>query len=137
MRLTVIRDKLRSDCTLGQLLVDGVFECYTLEDYVRQEDAPKVFGKTAIPYGEYDVVVSFSPHFNRLLPLLLSVPNFEGVRIHPGNTAADTEGCLLVGVGRSNSAVTGSRAAFDALFGKIQGALAAHETVRIAYVKGV
>jgi hypothetical protein len=137
MKLTVMRDKLRSDCTLGQLLVDGVFECYTLEDYVRQEDAPKVFGKTAIPYGEYDVVVSFSPHFNCLLPLLLRVPDFEGVRIHPGNTAADTEGCLLVGVGRSDTAVTGSRAAFGALFGKIQAALALGQKVTIEYVQGV
>ena len=137
MKITVIRDQLTSDATLGQLLIDGVFECYTLEDYVRQEDAPKVFGKTAIPYGEYDVVITHSPHFGRDLPLLCAVPNFEGVRIHPGNTPADTEGCLLVGVERGDDSVYRSRAAFDALFPKIRDALDKGEKVTIEYVEGI
>lgn len=136
MRITVIRDHPSDTCTIGQLLVDGVFECYTLEDVVRPPDAPKVFGQTAIPYGEYLVTITYSPHFQRNLPLLSNVPDFEGVRIHPGNTAADTEGCLLVGVGRSDTTVTGSRAAFNALFAKLQAALEVGETLTIEYIQG-
>ena len=136
MKITVFRDRLTSNATTGKLLIDGVFECYTLEDYVRQEEAPKIFGKTAIPYGEYDVVITHSPHFGYDLPLLCSVPNFEGVRIHSGNTATDTEGCLLVGVERGYEAVYQSRAAFKALFSKIKDALDKGDDVTIEYLEG-
>ena len=132
MKLQVIRN-CGETCTIGKLFVDGVFECYTLEDVVRPE-GEKVFGETAIPYGEYDVTITYSPHFQRDLPLLLSVPNFEGVRIHPGNTAADTEGCLLVGESRDSTSIHNSRAAFDALFPKIRDAINAGEKVTIEYV---
>jgi hypothetical protein len=107
-------------CTLGSLSVDGVFACYTLEDVVRQ--GPKVYGATAIPAGTYPVVITQSPRFKRPLPLLLNVPGFEGVRIHPGNTAADTEGCILVGRQHGPSAVLESRLAFNALFEKLKAA---------------
>lgn len=100
--------------TLGDLYVDGVFECYTLEDMVRS--GSKVPGDTAIPAGTYDIDITWSPHFGRPLPLLLNVPDFEGVRIHPGNTAADTEGCILVGEEIVGNALTGSRVAFNRLF---------------------
>ncbi len=132
MKLQVIRN-CGATCTIGKLLIDGVFECYTLEDVVRPI-GEKVFGETAIPYGEYDVIITYSPHFQRDLPLLLSVPNFEGVRIHPGNTAADTEGCLLVGLERTGTTVTQSRLAFDALFPKIRNAIDTGEKVTIEYV---
>ena len=82
----------------------------------------KIKGVTAIPAGVYEVVVNFSQRFQRPLPLLLGVSNFDGVRIHAGNTDADTEGCLLVGKSKAADFIGGSRAAFDALFPKIQHA---------------
>lgn len=131
MKLTLNRVQFDAACTIGQLLVDGAPECYTLEDIVRAPSAPKVFGQTAIPAGTYGVIVTFSPHFQRELPLLVNVPGFEGVRIHPGNTAADTEGCILVGVDRLADSIGHSRLAFDALFPKIVAALARGELVHI------
>jgi hypothetical protein len=136
MKLEVVRSQCGAVCTIGELLVNGEHECFTLEDVVRPPDAPKVFGETAIPYGIYSVVITYSPHFQRDLPLLVGVPQFEGVRIHPGNTAADTEGCLLVGVGRGNATITGSRVAFEALYPKIKGALDMGEEVTIEYREG-
>ena len=133
MKIKVVRDGLKEDCTLGKLYINDEFECFTLEDEVRL-DGEKVYGKTAIPYGTYDIAVTHSPHFGTDLPLLLSVPNFEGVRIHPGNTAADTEGCLLVGLQRSDSTVTHSRLAFSSLFSKIRNALDEGEEVTIEYI---
>ena len=80
--------------TTGELLIDGKFFCYTLEDVEREA---KIFGVTAIPKGEYKVALTLSPRFKQVLPLLLDVPGYTGVRIHSGNTADDTEGCILVG----------------------------------------
>jgi hypothetical protein len=103
------------------LTIDGVHQCFTLEDKVRPE---KIFGLTAIPAGRYEVVVNESAHFHKLLPELVEVPNFEGVRIHSGNKAADTEGCILVGTTKGPNVVNNSHVAFDALFPKIQAAVA-------------
>lgn len=129
MEIEVKRRWADSDATIGELAVDGSIECYTLEDEVREGDIfqVKVQGATAIPAGRYQVIVTRSARFGRDLPLLLNVPNFEGIRIHPGNTAANTEGCLLVGMKRGPACVEDSRTAFDALFPKIQAALAAGE----------
>lgn len=129
MKLALHRTWPSAACTIGQLFVDGVPECFTLEDVVR--DGPKVFGQTAIPAGKYGVIVTHSPHFDRELPLLVNVPGFEGVRIHPGNVAADTNGCILVGTGRGVDMIAHSRDAFDVLFPKIVAALARGELVSI------
>ena len=94
MKLQLMREQYRPDSTVGRLLVDGTFECFTLEDGIRTS---KVHGRTAIPPGTYRVTVTPSPRFRKALPRLHDVPNFQGVLIHPGNTAADTEGCILVG----------------------------------------
>jgi Family of unknown function (DUF5675) len=88
MLLEVKREPSAFGCTLGNLYVDGQYECFTLEDVVREvpEEAVekwKVPGETAIPVGTYDVIVTLSNRFQRLLPLLMKVPGFEGVRIHP------------------------------------------------------
>lgn len=115
MEILVKRDIFQPQRTLGRLFVDGVFECYTLEDTVRPQ-GEKVKGATAIQAGRYEVAITFSNRFQRKLPLLLSVPMFEGVRIHPGNTEADTEGCILVGASRTDRQVTESRKAFNTLF---------------------
>jgi len=75
-----------------------------------------VFGQTAIPVGTYQIIITPSKRFGRLLPLLVSVPDFDGIRIHPGNKAEDTEGCILVGKTRSSDFIGRSREAFDELF---------------------
>ena len=82
--------------TIGTFLIDGLFECFVLEDQVR-EAGVKVPGQTAIPVGRYEVIITPSQRFKEDLPLLVGVPGFEGVRIHAGNTHEDTEGCILVG----------------------------------------
>jgi hypothetical protein len=132
MDLKLVRTDLTSQSTVGELYVDGKFECYTLEDVVRPV---KIKGMTAIPAGGYEVVISHSARFQRLLPLLLNVPNFDGIRIHAGNTAADTEGCLLVGQAKASNAISGSRNAFNALFAKLQAA-AAREKIFIEIGQG-
>jgi hypothetical protein len=119
MKITVKRLHKTDTSTIGELLIDGIFECYTLEDVERPV---KIKSETAIPKGTYKVIINQSNRFKRLLPLLLNVPNFEGVRIHSGNTNHDTEGCILVGRTRGNNYVGQSRKAFDKLFKKMQGA---------------
>ena len=134
MRLKVQRLSCGPVCTIGEMLVDGKKECYTLEDVVRP-NGEKVYGKTAIPTGTYNVVVTPSARFKRDLPLLENVPNFQGIRIHPGNTAADTEGCILVGAAKTQDMVTHSREAFERLFKKIQESLKAGEKVTLEVIQ--
>lgn len=119
MLITVKRIHKTENSVIGELLVDGVFECFTLEDVER---LVKIKGETAIPKGTYKVIINKSNRFKRLLPLLLNVPNFEGVRIHSGNTNHNTEGCILVGQTRSKDYIGQSRKAFDKLFKKMQKA---------------
>lgn len=121
MDLELKRKWFTPKSTIGELFVNGVFECFILEDRYRPGE-PKVYGKTAIPSGRYEVKITPSPRFKRDLPLLLKVPGFEGVRIHPGNVPADTEGCLLPGKVRDTDRVLESRAAFEALFTKLKSA---------------
>lgn len=83
--------------TIGRLYIESILVCNTLEDAVRELGAKKVMHETAIPAGTYQVVVTRSPKFGRMLPRLLSVPGFEGILIHRGNKAEHTSGCILVG----------------------------------------
>lgn len=136
MLLEVKREPSTNVCTLGRLFVDGEFECFTLEDVVREVAGEpvekwKILGQTAIPSGTYSLVVNFSERFEKMLPLLEGVPGFDGVRIHSGNVADNTEGCLLVGRQRGVNRVDDSRAAFAPLIAKIRAALAGGETVQI------
>lgn len=107
MELKLIRRFFSEKATIGELYVNGSFLCNTLEDVDRglYKDMPleelirnKVKTKTAIPYGTYTVANTYSPRFQKYLPLLLDVPAYSGIRIHPGNKALDTEGCILPGV---------------------------------------
>lgn len=128
MELVLQRNPSLREATIGRLSLDGDHLCYTLEDVVREVPGEpvetwKVRGKTAIPAGRYRVIVTMSPRFGRALPLLCAVPGFDGVRIHPGNTAADTEGCILVGVNVAGEAVVESRKAYANVFGRISAAL--------------
>jgi len=129
MKLKVERNWLLGDTTLGKLFVDDRFFGYTLEDEVRNE---KIHGQTAIPYGKYDVDITDSPHFGRMMPLIKNVPNFGGVRIHSGNSSDDTEGCLLVGLGiDANNNITNSRLAFNSLYAKLKKAKENGERIQI------
>lgn len=136
MNLTLERRWFTPDSAQGELYLDGVFECFTLEDTERPESAEKVDGQTAIPLGRYRVVIDFSRRFQRPMPHLLDVPGFEGIRIHPGNTVADTSGCILVGRLRAPGAVLNPRPAFGALFDKLREADRAGQTMWLEIRRG-
>ena len=105
MNLTLKRLNLTPNYTEGELYVNGVYFCKTLEDTNRDlnkngqfdNNEKKVYGETCIPYGKYKVILSYSPKFKRELPEILEVPNFQGIRIHRGNKISDTLGCILCG----------------------------------------
>lgn len=122
MNIDLVRIEFSERSTIGKLALDGVFECFTLEDRFRP-DGVKVPGATAIPCGTYEVVITFSNRFKRPLPLILNVPGFSGVRIHPGNDDSDTEGCVLVGQTKGVDSIGQSRAAFSLFFLKLEGAM--------------
>lgn len=132
MELELTRAIRTGKSTIGELTINGNFECFILEDKDRglQQSMPvsellakKIKTRTAIPSGRYEIVISFSNRFQKMLPLLLNVPAYEGIRIHPGNTDAHTEGCLLPGKTKSPDFVGSSKAAFTALFDKIKAAI--------------
>lgn len=136
MIILLEREPSGATCTIGNLIIDNAWACYTLEDLVREvDDEPvenwKIKGTTAIPAGTYQVRVTYSNRFKRPLPLLVGVPGFEGIRIHPGNTDADTEGCILPGtrIAPHGEALEQSRAAFDRVFAAIEVAETAGEEV--------
>ena len=129
MNLRLVREPTVNGATRGCLFVDGHFACFTLEDAIREEagqpvSAWKVQNQTAIPVGRYQVDITQSGRFKRLLPILLDVPGFAGIRIHSGNTTADTEGCILVGRTRGEQFIGESRLAFEELFPRLVAALA-------------
>jgi hypothetical protein len=132
IELYVERDTFTPRSTLGKLYIAGKFECFTLEDTVRPAGV-KVPGATAIPEGRYRVVIDFSVRFKRDMPHVLDVPGFDGIRIHCGNTPADTEGCLLLGTLRGADIVVNSRVAFDSFFPKLKGLLNMGEEVWVTY----
>lgn len=135
MRLKIIRDLFTAASATGALTVDGVFECDTLEDTDRHLEAggEKVADATAIPRGTYHVVMDFSPRFQTIMPHVLDVPGFVGVRIHSGNRPDDTEGCILVGRRMPERAdwISGSHIAYSALLLKLRAADARGETITL------
>lgn len=118
MKLTLNRIALRQTYTIGKLYIDGKYFCDTLEDTVRDTNKSgkfdngekKVKGKTAIPYGTYEIKWTYSPRFKKYTPQLMNVPSFEGIRIHSGNSSDHTEGCLLLGENKKVGMVLNSRA---------------------------
>lgn len=133
MKLHLTRKIYTTNSTIGELLVDGKFQCFTLEDPVRPA---KVKGITAIPAGTYKIVITHSAKFGRDLPLLENVPNYEGIRIHPGNTAEHTEGCLLVGRTKAVDSIGTSKDAFNDLFGLLRAEIDGGGKVSITIVEG-
>ena len=123
MELILKRIAKRKTYTIGRLYIreqvmdeylpgyEDHYFCDTLEPTWRDytNGAYKVKGRSAIPEGRYAVVISYSPKFGAWLPILLGVPKFEGIRIHAGNTAKDTEGCILVGKNKLVGQVVDSR----------------------------
>lgn len=114
LKLTLFREDSQGGATISRLFLDGTFMCDILEDQVREiPGVPvlkwKIKGKTAIPMGTYEVVLRQSGHFGPDTLTLLSVPGYEYIRIHAGNTAENTEGCLLPGIRNSLATVGQSR----------------------------
>lgn len=125
MKIKLIRKYRKETYTIGKLYVDGVYFCDTIEDRDRGLNndmglaeimAKKRYGETAIPYGTYDVEITYSPKYNRMMPEIKGVKGFSGIRIHSGNTSKDTLGCLIVGKNTQVGMVTESRKTYNALF---------------------
>ena len=130
MKLKLYRKFLGNKYTIGKLFINDEYICDTLEDVVRSEGI-KVYGETAIPYGVYEIVLTMSPRFKKILPLLLNVPHFEGVRIHTGNTEKDTEGCILVGYNKVKGKVINSKIALDKVMKYLELATINNEKITI------
>ena len=133
MKLLLHRQIFSDKSSVGTLYVNGLKECHTLEDRDRhlEDGGEKVYGETAIPRNTYKVVITYSNRFKQPMPLLVDVPGFEGIRIHPGNTDQNTEGCILVGVGIGQDRLYNSRQAYERLFNKLEAAEALGEEITI------
>jgi len=133
MELKLTRIAKRKEYTIGRLTIDGQPFCDTLEPAWRDigpgRSGHKLAGRTAIPEGRYPVVITWSEKFGKWLPLLVGVPMFKGVRIHAGNTAADTKGCLLVGLNLKMGMVVNSRIWLHRLVEAITEARARDEAI--------
>lgn len=154
MKLKVERKWPKATYTIGRLYVDGVYFCNTLEDTdrgLKQTDSKsyisshKVYGETAIPKGEYTVVLNvLSPKYSAsswykqntggYMPRLLSVPGFDGILIHNGSSAIDTLGCILVGKNTQVGRLTSSKDTFAALYKKMKKAWDKGEGISIEIV---
>ena len=116
MELLLERKYPKNNYTIGNLFINGKFYCNIIEDTVRDFNKNgtfdcgelKISGHTAIPYGEYEIKVTYSPKFKRELPLLLNVKHFDGIRIHRGNTEKDSSGCLIPGENKKKGMVINS-----------------------------
>lgn len=131
MKLELIRIANRPTYCIGKLYIDGVWFCDTIEDTdrglndsmsVEEILKKKIKGETAIPTGIYKIEITYSPKYKRMMPLLIGVKGYSGIRIHSGNTSKDTEGCLLVGRNTKVGMVTDSRNTYQRLFARLQNA---------------
>ena len=129
MRLTLKRIANRKDYCIGKLYINGKYFADTLEDVDRGLDDSmsedeirqiKIKGETAIPTGIYTVLLTYSPKYKKIMPLINNVKGYSGIRIHSGNSSKDTEGCLLVGKNTVVGRLTDSRNTFNALFKRLQ-----------------
>jgi hypothetical protein len=121
LNILLQRNKSANGATISTVYVDGKLFCFACEDEVREVPGVpvekwKIKGITAIPTGRYKVIINMSYRFKKIMPLLLNVPGFDGIRIHPGNTSLDTDGCILPGMKAGRSSVSDSRRAYEKLF---------------------
>ena len=132
MKIILNRILLGAVATIGELFVNNNYISDTLEDRVRPT-GEKVYGETAIPAGTYEVKLTYSPKFKQILPEILNVPNFTGIRIHPLNRAEESEGCIGVGEwnGVDSNWISNSRVAFNKLMTKLQAATDKKEKITI------
>ena len=134
LTFVLVRRPTVKDTTIGDVTLNDSPVCCTCEDTIREVPGVPVHvwkqpGRTAIPQGIYRIVVTQSARFHRALPLLLDVPGFTGVRIHAGNTNADTDGCILAGMSQSGGVLFRSRDAVAAWQARIETALLAGQVV--------
>lgn len=118
MDLKLNRIFFHKNYTIGKLYINGQYFSDTLEDTNRDfnrdgdlldEGEDKIYAETAIPFGIYKVEVTMSPRFKRHLPILIDVKHFSGIRIHSGNSAGDSSGCILVGLNKVKGGLVDSR----------------------------
>lgn len=130
MEILVKRKYRKTDYTIGAMYIDGEYFCDTVEDTdrgltdkmsVEEINKRKVYGKTAIPTGRYRVELSYSNKFKKTLPLLKDVLGFCCIRIHSGNKADDSFGCIIVGENKIKGGVINSRATMERLMEKLKG----------------
>jgi hypothetical protein len=135
MKLLLQRDAPDGICTLGELFIDDVHECYTLErlPFDSANPATPMYGQLCcISPGIFPVIVGWSDHFERVMPKVNDVPDRTAIEIHFGNRVTDSLGCILVGEVKSQDVILDSDAAFDELFPKIQaGCLADGVTLEV------
>jgi hypothetical protein len=144
MELQLKRETFTEQSTIGTLSIEGKFECFVLEDKDRglsdtmsleKIAGTKVYGKTAIPYGRYEIDWTMSARFKVMMPILLNVKGYSGIRIHKGNTELDSLGCLLCGTRKKNNMVTESTLATRNLYAKIESAKKQGQRIYITIVK--
>jgi hypothetical protein len=144
MELILKRETFTNESTIGSLTIDGKFECFILEDKDRgltdsmplaEIVATKVYGKTAIPYGRYEIDWTMSARFKVMMPILLNVKGYSGIRIHKGNTEIDSLGCLLCGTKKASNRITESTAATNKLYAKIAEAKKQGKKIYITITK--
>ena len=125
MNILLKRIAKKETYTIGKLYIDDVYFCDTIEDKDRglNQGMPindikkkKVYGETAIPTGTYSLVIDYSSRFKRRMAHILNVPGYEGIRIHTGNTAKDSLGCIIVGKNKVVGKVVESKITYDKLF---------------------
>ena len=124
MKIEIKRDSFTENSTIGKMYIDGQYFCETLEDKDRrlEDGGAKVYAETCIPRGAYALVIDYSPKYKKNMPHLLDVPQFRGIRIHPGNTDDDSEGCILVGRNRDTDFIGNSKATYNELIIKLRDA---------------
>lgn len=136
MKLLLKRIAKKEKYTIGKLYIDGEYFCDTVEDTDRnlysymdvgEISRLKVYGETAIPYGTYKVRLSMSYKYKKILPEIMNIPGWTGVRIHSGNTAEDSLGCIIVGQNKAVGKVLNSRVTMNALMEKLEG----HDDIEI------
>lgn len=125
MKLLLVRKVFNEHSTEGELFIDGKFFCYTIEDKVRAAPGEwkrscKVYAETAIPYGTYPVMVTWSNRFKRQLTGIFNVPDFEGIRFHNGTTDKSSAGCIIMSNTKTEHGLVNDRVPMNELCNRVE-----------------